>query len=133
MPKRKDVWNENLEFLMSSAVCLLSADCLLGQILFCAAGHLENFPSCFPLCVVSGCTQKGASSFTFVLVIELISIRTCFARQTNEWMTAVLFPFFAFVADCDAIMILRGFAAGKKGYMNFKGDCIEASPNLNQV
>ena len=43
----KDVWNENLEFLMSSAVCLLSADCLLGQILFRAAGHLENFPSCF--------------------------------------------------------------------------------------
>ena len=36
----KDDWNENLEFLMSSA------DCLLGQILFCAAGHLENFPSC---------------------------------------------------------------------------------------
>ena len=33
-------WNENLEFLMSSAVCLLSADCLLGQILFIAAGHL---------------------------------------------------------------------------------------------
>ena len=28
------------------AVCLLSADCLLGQILFRAAGHLENFPSC---------------------------------------------------------------------------------------
>ena len=26
----KDVWNENLEFLMSSAVCLLSADCLLS-------------------------------------------------------------------------------------------------------
>ena len=26
----KDVWNENLEFLMSSAVCLLSADCLLN-------------------------------------------------------------------------------------------------------
>ena len=24
----KDVWNENLEFLMSSADCLLSADCL---------------------------------------------------------------------------------------------------------
>ena len=43
----KDVWNENLEFLMSSAVCLLSADCLLDQILFCAAGHLENFPSCY--------------------------------------------------------------------------------------
>ena len=43
----KDVWNENLEFLMSSAVCLLSADCLLGQILFRAAGHLENFPSCW--------------------------------------------------------------------------------------
>ena len=42
----KDVWNENLEFLMSSAVCLLSAYCLLGQILFRAAGHLENFPSC---------------------------------------------------------------------------------------
>ena len=42
----KDVWNENLELLMSSAVCLLSADCLLGQILFCAAGHLEIFPSC---------------------------------------------------------------------------------------
>ena len=32
---------------MSSAVCLLSADCLLGQILFRVAGHLENFPSCF--------------------------------------------------------------------------------------
>ena len=108
----KDVWNENLEFLMSSADCLLSADCLpshletsnrqnfgghlyplivgiqmssknfaatatlppkfwntfvptdswdtprthscsrkrlfftIGQILFRAAGHLENFPSC---------------------------------------------------------------------------------------
>ena len=26
----KDVWNENLEFLMGSAVCLLSADCLLS-------------------------------------------------------------------------------------------------------
>ena len=25
--QRKDVWNNNLEFLMSSAVCLLSADC----------------------------------------------------------------------------------------------------------
>ena len=25
----KDVWNENLEFFMSSAVCLLSAECLL--------------------------------------------------------------------------------------------------------
>ena len=24
----KDVWNENLEFSMSSAECLLSADCL---------------------------------------------------------------------------------------------------------
>ena len=24
----KDVWNENLEFLMSSADCLLLADCL---------------------------------------------------------------------------------------------------------
>ena len=24
----KDVWNENLEFLRSSADCLLSADCL---------------------------------------------------------------------------------------------------------
>ena len=43
----KDVWNENLELLISSAVCLLSANCLLGQILFRAAGHLENFPSCF--------------------------------------------------------------------------------------
>ena len=32
---------------ISSAVCLLSADCLLGQILFRAAGHLENFPSCY--------------------------------------------------------------------------------------
>ena len=32
---------------MSSAVCLLSTDCLLGQILFRAAGYLENFPSCF--------------------------------------------------------------------------------------
>ena len=42
----KDVWNEKLELLMSSAVCLLSADCLLIQILFRAAGHLENFPSC---------------------------------------------------------------------------------------
>ena len=42
----KDVWNENLEFFMSSAVCLLSADCLLGQILFRAASYLENFPSC---------------------------------------------------------------------------------------
>ena len=42
----KDVWNENLELMMSSAVCLLSADCLLGKILFRAAGHLENFPSC---------------------------------------------------------------------------------------
>ena len=31
---------------MSSAVCLLSTDCLLGQIIFRAAGHLENFPSC---------------------------------------------------------------------------------------
>ena len=40
----KDVWNENLDYLMSSAVCLLSDDCL-----FRAAGHLENFPSCFPL------------------------------------------------------------------------------------
>ena len=45
----KDVWNENLEILMSSAVCLLSADCFLGQILFRAAGHLENFPSCCDL------------------------------------------------------------------------------------
>ena len=26
----KHVWNENLEFLMGSAVCLLSADCLLN-------------------------------------------------------------------------------------------------------
>ena len=43
----KDVWNENLEFLMSSAVCLLSADCIPGQILFRSAGHLENFPSCY--------------------------------------------------------------------------------------
>ena len=43
----KYVWNENLELLMSSTVCLLSADCLLVQILFRAAGHLENFPSCF--------------------------------------------------------------------------------------
>ena len=43
----KDVWNENLKFFMSSAVCLLSADCFIGQILFHAAGHLENFPSCF--------------------------------------------------------------------------------------
>ena len=42
----KYVWNENLELLMSSTVCLLSADCLLVQILFCAARHLENFPSC---------------------------------------------------------------------------------------
>ena len=42
----KDVWNENLELLMSSSVCLLSDDCLLGQKLFRAAGHLENFPSC---------------------------------------------------------------------------------------
>ena len=38
--------DENLEFLMSSADCLLSVDCLLGQILFRADGHLENFPSC---------------------------------------------------------------------------------------
>ena len=29
--QRKDVWNEILEFFMSSAVCLLSADCLLFQ------------------------------------------------------------------------------------------------------
>ena len=43
----KYVWNENLELLMSSTVCLLSADFLLVQILFRAAGHLENFPSCF--------------------------------------------------------------------------------------
>ena len=28
----KDVRNENLEFLMSSAVCLLSADCLLSHL-----------------------------------------------------------------------------------------------------
>ena len=28
----KDVWNENLEFLMGSAVCLLSADCLLSHL-----------------------------------------------------------------------------------------------------
>ena len=28
----KDVWNENLEFLMSSADCLLSADCLQNPI-----------------------------------------------------------------------------------------------------
>ena len=28
---------------MSSAVCLLSADCLLGQILFPAACHVDNF------------------------------------------------------------------------------------------
>ena len=41
---------------MSSAVCLLSADCLLGQILFRAAGHLENFPSCF-YCTVSPSTS----------------------------------------------------------------------------
>ena len=27
----KDVWNENLEFSMSSADCLLSADCLQNQ------------------------------------------------------------------------------------------------------
>ena len=40
----KDVWNENLELLMSLADCLLSADCLLVQILFLAAGHLENSP-----------------------------------------------------------------------------------------
>ena len=32
---------------MISVVCLLSADYLLGQILFRAAGHLENFPSCY--------------------------------------------------------------------------------------
>ena len=44
--QRKDDWNENLEFLMGSGACLLFADCLLGQILFRAAGHLENFPSC---------------------------------------------------------------------------------------
>ena len=42
----KYVWNENLEMLMSSTVYLLSADCLLVQILFRAACHLENFPSC---------------------------------------------------------------------------------------
>ena len=44
----KDVWNENLEFLISFAVCLLSAVYFftIGQILFGAAGHLENFPSC---------------------------------------------------------------------------------------
>ena len=28
----KDVWNENLEFLMSSAVCLLTADCFLSHL-----------------------------------------------------------------------------------------------------
>ena len=28
----KDVWNENLEFLMSSADCLFSADCLLSHL-----------------------------------------------------------------------------------------------------
>ena len=28
----KVVWNENLEFLTSSAVCLLSADCLLSYL-----------------------------------------------------------------------------------------------------
>ena len=54
----KDAWNENLELLMSSTVCLLSADCLLGQILFRAAGHLENFPSCFPLLDVNVCTKQ---------------------------------------------------------------------------
>ena len=30
--KSKDVWNENLEFLMSSADCLLSTDCLLSHL-----------------------------------------------------------------------------------------------------
>ena len=34
----KDVWNENLEFLVSSADCLLLADCLLS--------HLETSKSC---------------------------------------------------------------------------------------
>ena len=45
----KYVKNENLEFLMSLAVCLLLAVCFftIGQILFGAAGHLENFPSCY--------------------------------------------------------------------------------------
>ena len=28
----KDVWNENLDILMGSAVCLLSADCLLSHL-----------------------------------------------------------------------------------------------------
>ena len=28
----KDDWNENLDFLISSAVCLLSADCLLSHL-----------------------------------------------------------------------------------------------------
>ena len=39
-PQSKKVWNEHLEFLRSSAICLLSADCLLGLILYRAAGHL---------------------------------------------------------------------------------------------
>ena len=30
--QNKDVWNENLELLMSSADCLFSADCLLSHL-----------------------------------------------------------------------------------------------------
>ena len=46
VPKAKMIGMKIFKKIMRSAVCLLSADCLLGQILLRAAGHLENFPSC---------------------------------------------------------------------------------------
>ena len=38
----KDVWNENLEFLRWSAVCLFSAVCLLFPISSLGASKTEN-------------------------------------------------------------------------------------------
>ena len=41
----KDVWNENLEFLRWSVVCLLSAVCLLFQISHLEASDTETAQS----------------------------------------------------------------------------------------
>ena len=63
---------------MSSAVSLLSADCLVGQILFRAAGHLENFPSCF----------YPAGSFGFLA--NSVVIPVLFTKKMNNTFSRFL-------------------------------------------
>ena len=67
---------------MSSAVSLLSADCLLGQILFRAAGHLENFPSC--LSDTDTCRPICTHTFTYT-VHSFFQRRLYFKMHQRKW------------------------------------------------